>query len=139
MAETGVPNMKGQICWLEVPVSDVKRAAEFYSSVLEWTCDAEAEGKPSSLAGAASVHFFSKGVMNGAFLKMDDAAATGVDVKRSGAVTTFMVDDIEASLAKVGAAGGKTIVGKTAIGGDMGFFARFTDSEGNVQGLWAKA
>lgn len=26
---------------------------------------------------------------------------------------------------------------KTEIGGNMGFFARFIDTEGNLQGIWA--
>jgi predicted enzyme related to lactoylglutathione lyase len=26
---------------------------------------------------------------------------------------------------------------KTDIGGDMGYFARFIDTEGNLQGIWA--
>jgi len=28
---------------------------------------------------------------------------------------------------------------KTEIGGNMGFFGRFTDSEGNIQGVYEKA
>jgi len=134
----GVPSLKGQICWLEVPVSDLARAAAFYKAVLGWECDASAEGKPSTLPTAKTVHFFSKGVMNGAFLVMADGGAVGCDVKRPGAVATFMVDGIEESLSKVEAQGGKAVVPKTEIGGDMGYFARFTDSEGNLQGLWAK-
>ena len=88
-------------------MTDVARASGFYSSVLGWESDPSSAGTPSSLAGTKSVHFFSKGVMHGAFHLRDSA---GVDAARPGAVTTFLVDSIEDSLAKVEAAGGKTVV-----------------------------
>jgi predicted enzyme related to lactoylglutathione lyase len=98
--------MQGQILWLEVPVTDLARAQAFYTDVLGWECN-KGEGKPSNLSGTESVHFFSKGVMNGAFHKRAEA---GVDAARPGAVTTFMVDSIEETLGKVGQKGGKTLV-----------------------------
>jgi predicted enzyme related to lactoylglutathione lyase len=41
-------------------------------------------------------------------------------------------------LSRVEAAGGKTLVGKTPIGGGRGFFAYFEDTEGNRVGLHGK-
>jgi len=139
-------------------VTDVARASKFYNSVLGWESDASAEGRPSNMAGTKSVHFFSKGVLNGAFHLRDDA---GVDASRPGAVVTFLVDSIDDTLAKAESAGGKSVVyaplrsskgckrrcadeipmfsSKTEIGGGMGFFGRFADSEGNIQGLFQKA
>jgi uncharacterized protein len=38
-------------------------------------------------------------------------------------------------LARIEAAGGKVLVPRTPIGGGMGFFAYFEDSEGNRVGL----
>jgi len=46
-------------------------------------------------------------------------------------------DDVAASLAKVEAAGGKTIVPPVPI--PTGTFAWFADVEGNVVGLWKPA
>lgn len=88
-------------------MTDVARASKFYNSVLGWESDATAEGRPSTLAGTKSVHFFQKGIMNGAFHLRD---AAGVDAARPGAVTTFLVDSIDDALAKAEAAGGKTVV-----------------------------
>jgi len=51
-------------------------------------------------------------------------------------VTVYaQVPDITATLAKIAAAGGKTLVPKTEVPG-MGYFAWFTDPEGNAVGLW---
>ena len=48
------------------------------------------------------------------------------------------VESIDASLKKAQAAGGKVVTPKTPIPG-MGAFARVTDSEGNVVGLFENA
>jgi predicted enzyme related to lactoylglutathione lyase len=56
----------------------------------------------------------------------------------SSPVITLQVDDIEATLAAVEQHGGRAIAQKMPVG-DMGFAAYFTDSEGNVMGLWQDA
>jgi predicted enzyme related to lactoylglutathione lyase len=53
-------------------------------------------------------------------------------------VVTIDVDDIDAALTKVGELGGKVVRAKMSVG-DMGFAAYFTDSEGNLLGLWQTA
>ncbi|EOO00358.1 putative glyoxalase bleomycin resistance protein dioxygenase protein [Phaeoacremonium minimum UCRPA7] len=133
----------GQICWLEVPVTDPSRAKEFYSSVLGWDCDPA--GKPSVMTGAENaIHFFHKGEsLHGAFIQMPEdgncliRAWDAEDPLAMSVLTTYCVDSIEDTLAKVESHGGKVHVPKTAIGGNMGYFSRFIDSEGNLQGLWA--
>lgn len=51
-------------------------------------------------------------------------------------VTVYLqVDDIPATLAKIGKLGGKTLIPATEVPG-MGHFAWFTDPEGNAIGLW---
>jgi len=51
-------------------------------------------------------------------------------------VTVYVaVDDIEATLAKAERLGGKTLITKQEVPG-MGWFAWFTDPEGNALGLW---
>ena len=51
---------------------------------------------------------------------------------------TIDVDDIDAALSKVESLGGKTVRPSEAVG-QMGFAAYFTDSEGNLMGLWQTA
>ena len=50
-------------------------------------------------------------------------------------VVTIGVDSIDETLKKVEAGGGSTVQPRTEIP-DMGAFAYFKDSEGNVVGLW---
>jgi hypothetical protein len=53
-------------------------------------------------------------------------------------VITIQVDAIDDALKRIEAAGGSTVTPRTAIP-DMGAFAYFKDSEGNVMGLWETA
>ena len=46
---------------------------------------------------------------------------------------------IDATLGRIEAAGGEVVEAKTALPGDMGFYARVRDTEGNVVGLHALA
>ena len=50
-------------------------------------------------------------------------------------VVTIDVDAIDEALQEIEAAGGSTVMPRTAIPG-MGAFAYFKDPEGNVVGLW---
>ena len=67
------------------------------------------------------------GAINGALVRRDEG--------NSAPVVTIDVDDIDAALEQISAAGGSTVTARTAIPG-MGAFAYFKDSEGNVTGLW---
>ncbi|SPQ26225.1 b74375f8-e0a9-43bc-ad4c-6d87b52f8971 [Thermothielavioides terrestris] len=135
----------GEICWLEVPCTDIDRALSFYSAVLGWE-SANPEGCPSPLPGPMegtdAVHMFRRGRMHGAFVKMSspDGVAAVVDAAhpaKAPVLASYNVSSIEETLAKVEAAGGRVHVPKTAIaGGSMGYFARFVDTEGNLQGIW---
>ena len=53
-------------------------------------------------------------------------------------VITLDVDDIDATIVAIEKQGGAAVGEKMAVG-DMGFAAYFTDSEGNVMGLWQSA
>ena len=53
-------------------------------------------------------------------------------------VITIEVDDIETALKSVESLGGRTVRESLPVG-DMGFAAYFTDTEGNVVGLWQNA
>ena len=55
-----------------------------------------------------------------------------------GPVIVVDVENIDATLEKIGGLGGSTVTPKVPVG-DMGFAAYFTDPEGNVVGLWETA
>jgi len=60
--------------------------------------------------------------------------------KKGGALkvptVTIGVASIDAALRNVSKLGGKVVVKKQAIAGGMGFTAYFSDTEGNVVGLY---
>ncbi len=60
-------------------------------------------------------------------------------MKKSGdipaPVITINVDSIDEAVKKIEASGGK-MVGEKGEVPDMGYYAYFKDSEGNVMGLW---
>ncbi|KAK3374687.1 hypothetical protein B0H63DRAFT_496116 [Podospora didyma] len=142
----------GEICWVEVPVTNVGRAVSFYRAVLGWqtedakpTPDATADEKPPSpVPGIDIVHFFSKGRLNGAFVKVSDESSLALvadeeNPHKMPPLAYYLVESVDETLKKVELAGGRVHVPKTAIsGGTMGFFARFVDSEGNLQAVWSQ-
>jgi uncharacterized protein len=71
------------------------------------------------------------GYINGGMLARSDGPAPAP-------VVVIGVDSIDAVLGRIGELGGTTVTGRTPVG-DMGFAAYFTDSEGNVVGLWENA
>jgi uncharacterized protein len=114
--------MNNPVNWFEIPTNDLDRAKKFYESVF-----------------GVSLTLENMGPMKMAFFPMEKEAfgATGSLVKaegympsHAGTVIYFSVTDIEDTLVKVKANGGKTLVPKTAIG-EYGFVAQFEDSEGN--------
>jgi predicted enzyme related to lactoylglutathione lyase len=54
-------------------------------------------------------------------------------------VLVLAVTDVDAKLAEIEAAGGKTLTPRTEIGGGHGFFAYFEDPNGNKLGVWEPA
>jgi predicted enzyme related to lactoylglutathione lyase len=123
-----------------IPVTDPVRARNFYSAVLHWDC--MDTGSPSPIEGIKETYYFTKGgTLNGCFCLMDEAkiarSADEADKYRVGVHTIFAVKDIEASLDLIEKNGGHRHVDRVSIGPNMGFIARFIDSEGNLMGIYA--
>lgn len=114
----------------EIPADDMKRAKKFYASVFGWkltdvpemsyvivtTVDSNEKGAPKE-----------PGAINGGMMMRDKTAKAPVVV-----VGVKSVDD---TIKKTTRGDGKVVMKKTKVG-DMGFYARVTDSEGNVIGIW---
>jgi len=120
----------------EIPVDDRARAKEFYASVFEWDVQDTDMGSGNIYTMAGTVATDEKmqpketGAINGGL--MDRTSDLSVPV------ITIGVDAIDDSLKKVEAGGGSTITPRTPIP-NMGAFAYFRDTEGNVIGLWETA
>ena len=76
------------------------------------------------------------------FRPVEPGAINGGMLQRQGVwqapVVVIDVEDIPATLAEVQRLGGATVREMTPVG-EMGFAAYFTDTEGNLMGLWQSA
>ena len=125
-----------KVVHFEIPVDDEARAKEFYGSIFDWDLsDADMGGgvvytTVGTVATDEKMQPKEPGAINGGIMKRSpDTPAP---------VITIQVDSIDEALKKIDAGGGSTIQSRTAIP-DMGAFAYFKDSEGNVLGLWETA
>lgn len=122
--------MKRLIAFFEIPAADFRRAVKFYETVLDVTlavCECEQE----------KMAFFPEedGQAPGAI-----SFAEGFKPANGGVLLSLQVEDMEATLDRVQQNGGRVTTPKTKIEADCrGYFAVFTDSEGNSVGLYADA
>jgi predicted enzyme related to lactoylglutathione lyase len=124
--------MSNRIVHFEIPVDDQERANTFYRDAFGWDITSQpgtgytlVTTGPSGATGPTE-----PGYINGGMFEREAPLANPIVV--------VDVPDIDATLAKIGDRGGSTVREKFAVG-DMGFAAYFTDTEGNVVGLWETA
>jgi len=124
--------MSGRVVHFEVPCEDVDRAQAFYKYALGWTIMPMPEMNYTMVStGPTGDQGPSEpGYIGGGMLERDELFR--------GPVITVDVDDIDATLAKVEELGGKIVRPRQEVG-QMGFTAYFTDTEGNLTGLWQNA
>ena len=115
--------------WCEIPAIDLNRAKKFYEAVLDVELTV-ATMRQVEMAWFPSVE---DGIgASGALLKSE-----GYTPSHAGTLIYFTAPDIEGTLAKVNANGGKILTPKTSIG-EYGFIAHFEDSEGNRLALHSR-
>jgi predicted enzyme related to lactoylglutathione lyase len=122
--------MSGRVVHFEVPADDLERAQGFYREAFGWQL---------SPIPQMSYTLVSTAPVDDQGQPTEPGAINGGMLQRGGPITspviTVEVDNIDRALARIEELGGKTVVGRQAVG-DMGFSAYFSDSEGNVVGLW---
>ncbi|NIH83486.1 VOC family protein [Amycolatopsis granulosa] len=123
--------MSGKIVHFEIPFDDGERARGFYREAFGWNVMVMPEMDytivttgPTSEQGMPT----EPGFINGGMFTRAESAP-------KNPVLTIDVPGIDAALEKIERLGGSKLVGRTEIPG-MGYYAYFTDSEGNVLGLW---
>ena len=118
--------MKNLISIVEIPTADFPRAVAFYQAILDTNIEeVEMGGIKMGLFPNDGESVFVQ-LINGSEYK---PSADGAIVYLNGG------DDLQKVADKIEANGGKIVVPKTEIGPEMGFFAIFTDTEGNKLGL----
>ncbi len=122
-----------KVVHFEIPVDDLDRAKGFYNSIFGWKLEdfpgMEYTGITTVPVGEDRMPT-ERGAINGGFMART-AKLTAPNV-------TIAVASIDEALGKVETNGGSIVTPRTEIG-DMGSYAHFTDSEGNVVGLWQNA
>lgn len=121
--------MKNRVELIEIPAADFYRAVKFYEAVFEVKLAVFECGTTEKMA------FFPESAV-----KPDIAIswAGGFRPSADGVHVSLHVKSIEAMLVRIQANGGKIIRPKTKIEVEgKGYFAQFSDSEGNTLGLYA--
>ncbi len=122
--------MTGRVVHFEVPYDDADRARAFYSEVFGWEIQHVPELEynlvqtgPTEDTGMPTESGYIDG---GMFQRQEDIGRP---------IITIDVDDVTKALVTIAEHGGAA-VGEPQQVGDMGLAAYFTDSEGNLMGLW---
>ena len=124
--------MAAKVVHFEIPFDEAERALAFYKGIFDWDIQSMPDmgynmvsTGPTGDAGPTE-----PGYIGGGMLARQDPVTVPLLV--------IEVDDIDATLGAIEAGGGSTVRSKESVG-DMGFAAYFTDSEGNLAGLWESA
>lgn len=118
--------MKNLISIVEIPTTDFSRAVTFYKALLN--IDIEEIDMDGTQMGVLLSE--NEGV-NVSLIKDEN-----VQPSINGTMVYFNAEtDLQPILDKVEPNGGKIILPKTEISSEMGFFALFSDTEGNKIGL----
>lgn len=115
-----------KIEYFEIPAADPERAAAFYLDVFGWRARRRSWTGGVYLSLPEAGGEVGCGVVGG--------AATGLTAPT--AVVHVADEDLDGYLERVSRAGGEVIDLARQID-ELGRFARFKDSEGNLWGLWA--
>lgn len=117
--------MKNPINWFEIPVTDYRRAKQFYETVMDSEIKDHHMPEQNTKYGMFPYDEDNNGV-GGAIIQ-----AEGQNPTKDGA-TIYLNggDNLETSLNKVESSGGQVVMPKTDIG-EFGFIAQFIDTEGN--------
>lgn len=122
-----------KVIHFEIPSDDRVRAKQFYSQVFDWELadNPMPEGNSYTFAITTPVdenyEYKEKGGINGGIFTRSAEVPTPI--------ITISVPSIDEQVKKIEAAGGQMVTPKGEVS-EMGYYAYFKDSEGNLMGLW---
>lgn len=123
-----------KVVHFEIPVDDATRAKEFYRTTFDWELNDMDMGGGNTYTTVTTTPIDEQ-----SRLPLEPGAINGGLMSRTSdtpvSVITIGVDAIDDALKKIEAGGGSVVQPRTEIP-DMGAFAYFKDTEGNVVGLW---
>jgi len=121
---------KHSIVHVEIPASDPKAAAKFYSQLFGWNI--------AAMPGPTGEYwqFTPDSQPGGGFNPVGDSGQW--PVKPGDVLLYISTDDIDTTLAQAESLGAKTVTQKTEIPG-MGWWGMFTDPTGNKIGVYTSS
>ena len=117
----------GDVCHIEFSTNDLAASREFYEEIFGWTFQL--------LPGMENYALFSTPDGVGGGLNGSERAEPPTD---KGPIVHLEVADIEATLGKIMDKGGQTVLPKTKISDEFGYYAVFLDNVGNRFGLYSR-
>jgi uncharacterized protein len=123
--------MANSVVHFELPADDLDRARAFYQGAFGWSIDPypgmDYQGVTTAPVDEQTRMPLEPGAINGGMARRSPEIPAPV--------LTIGVDDVDAALEAVERHGGKTVQGRRPVA-NIGFTGYFSDSEGNVVGLW---
>ena len=116
------------IVHIQIKVTDLALAMKFYHEIFNW----KVYMSVADYLAIFEIDETGESVGGGFLLTNKPPQDTNV-------LLFINTDNINDSLKKIEAKGGKTVIGKTALPGNHGFSARFSDPFGNVLGLFSES
>ena len=127
-AKENLRNKQNLFAWVEIPVQNFPRAKRFYESLLELPIH---ESKIGEVLHGFWGH--TENSVGGAIVQC------GGESSKVGPLVYFDGgNDLNDYLNKVESLGGKVILPKKCIAKEIGYYATFSDTEGNRLALWSK-
>ena len=116
-----------KVVHFELPFDDAERANRFYADVFGWESSkfGEQEYYLQQTGGDDEPYGIGGGLV----------ARADANVHGGGTLVVINVDDLDAYIDKVAAAGCEIVTPRSVIPG-VGWFANFRDTEGNVVGMF---
>jgi predicted enzyme related to lactoylglutathione lyase len=126
--------MPSAVVHFEIQADDIERATKFYETVFDWKIERYGEMEYWGIYTGRSTGSDGGQVgINGGLLKRN-APLPEQGKSPNAFVCTMEVDDIDAMITKITAAGGTEQMPKTAVAGMM-WTAYYKDTEGNIFGI----
>jgi uncharacterized protein len=123
-----------KVVHFEIPTEDHPRAKQFYGEVFGWQLQDMPVGTDvytMAITSPVDEQFMHResGAINGGMFKRNP------ELPVTSPVITIGVDSIDDHVPRIEAAGGSLVVPKGEVP-EMGYYAYFKDTEGNLMGLW---
>ena len=132
MPAEGLFETMNPVVHFEIPSDDRDRATSFYASVFEWDIEEtpfEDDVYTSVITSPIDENYMhtERGAINGAIIERNGPP--------TAPIITIEVPSIDVHVDNIEEAGGSIVVPKGEVP-EMGYYAYFEDTEGNVIGLW---